>query len=164
MTSPDHPIGFFDSTGEPVPRMPDAILPSATAVIFNGLGEILLERRSDNGFWGLPGGGVDIGESIEQAVVREVLEETGLRVSVARLVGIYSDPRRYSIMSYPSGQIVHYVAVAFECQRQSGELRVSEESTDIGYFPVNAMPENVMVSHRLRVDDALAKRVEPFIR
>ena len=52
----DSPQLFLDHTGKPLTRMPDVIRPGTSAVIFNDLGEALLERRSDNGFWGLPGG------------------------------------------------------------------------------------------------------------
>ena len=60
---------YVDSAGKPLTRRPDRISPGTCAVILNDLGEVLLERRSDNGFWGLPGGGVEIGESVQQAVV-----------------------------------------------------------------------------------------------
>ena len=158
------PHRFFDATGAPVARKPDRIRAGASAVIFNQRGEVLLERRADNGFWGLPGGGVDIGESVEQAIIREVLEETGLRVTVKRLIGIYSGPRSHSIMTYPNGDIVQSVTVTFECQRRSGEIRISNESTDIRYFPVNGLPENTLLSVQLRIRDAVANRPEPFIR
>ena len=69
------------------------IRPAVAAVIHNGDGRILLQRRSDNGLWGLPGGSVEIGESVRDAIVREVREETGLTVEVLRLIGVYSDPR-----------------------------------------------------------------------
>jgi ADP-ribose pyrophosphatase YjhB (NUDIX family) len=67
--------------------------PGVAAVIPNGEGRILLQRRSDNGLWGLPGGSVEIGESVRDAILREVREETGLSVEVVRLIGVYSDPR-----------------------------------------------------------------------
>jgi len=155
---------FRDGTGKPLQKMPDEIRPSTNGFILNARGEILLQRRSDNGFWGLPGGRVDIGESVEQGVIREVFEETGLRVRMKRLVGIYSDPNLYSIMSYPTGLVVHYVTLVFEGECQSGELRISDESTDIGYFRPEALPEETLLSHRLRIRDALANRAEPFIR
>ena len=155
---------FRDGTGKPLQKMPDEIRPSTNGFILNARGEVLLQRRSDNGFWGMPGGGVDIGESVEQEVLREVFEETGLRVRMKRLVGIYSDPNLYSIMSYPNGGVVHYVTILFECERQSGRLRISDESTDIAYFPPDALPEDTVLSHRLRIKDALANQVEPFIR
>ena len=155
---------FVDSTGSPIYKMPDAIRPGATAIIFNESGEVLLQKRSDNGWWSLPGGGMDIGESIEQCVIREVFEETGLQVTVTRLVGISSDPEQHSVMSYPDGAVVQYVGAYFECETRSGELRISEESTDIGYFAVGGLPDNTLISSRQRIEDAAANRAEPFIR
>ena len=72
---------FIDSTGKPLVGRPTSIRPGACAVIFDGDGKILLERRSDNGFWGLPGGAVEVGESVEQAIKREVMEETGISLA-----------------------------------------------------------------------------------
>ncbi len=164
MTRTDLPFNFIDATGEPVQKMPDAIRPGASAVIFDGGGEILLERRADNGFWGLPGGGVDVGESVEQAVLREVLEETGLQVRIMRLVGVYSDPRRYCILKYPNGEVVQHVTSLFECARVGGDLRFSHESTDLRYFDRNKLPDNTLVAHRIRIEDALSDRIAPFIR
>jgi ADP-ribose pyrophosphatase YjhB (NUDIX family) len=164
MTQRDSFAKFRDGTGKPLQKMPDEIRPSTNGFILNARGEVLLQRRSDNGFWGLPGGRVDIGESVEQGVIREVFEETGLRVRMKRLVGIYSDPNLYSIMSYPNGWVTHYVTLVFECQRQSGRLRISDESTDIGHFPPDALPEDTLLSHSLRIKDALANQAKPFIR
>ncbi len=164
MVTPSSPTGFFDATGRPLEKVPQMVRAATNGVIFNDRGEVLLHRRSDNGFWGLPGGGVEVGESIEQGVVREVLEETGLHVRVKRFVGIYSDPRNYCVMSYPDGRVIQYVTAVFECQRVSGELRISHESTDIGYFPVDALPRDTLVAHLVRIQDVLARRVEPFVR
>ena len=69
------------------------IRPGVAAIIQDGDGRILLQQRSDNGLWGLPGGSVEIGESVRDAIVREVRGESGLTVEVIRLVGIYSDPQ-----------------------------------------------------------------------
>ena len=154
---------YFDSTGKPVSK-PTALRAGASAVIFNESEEVLLERRADMGRWGLPGGAVDIGESVEQATIREVFEETGLRVRVKRLIGVYSDPANYAIARYPDGNIIQYVSTIFECERLSGQIRKSAESTDIRYFPVDALPEDTLPGHRMRIQDALAGRAEAFIR
>ena len=89
------------------------IRPSVSAVILNERGELLLQRRSDNGQWGLPGGSVEIGESVMGATVREVWEETGLRVEVVRLIGVYSDPK-LQVVRYPDGRVVHLINTCFE--------------------------------------------------
>ena len=158
------PAGLFDATGRPLPRMPDRLMAATNGVILDGQGRVLLQKRADNGFWGLPGGMIDIGETVEQRAIREVLEETGLHVTLKRLVGIYSDPKAHCVMIYPGDVIVQGVTIAFECRVRSGELMISEESTDISYFPVDALPEDTLISHHIRIQDALANQMAPFIR
>ena len=164
MQSEDSFAGMVDSTGTPLTKMPDFVRSGTNGFLLNDSGEVLMQRRADNGYWGLPGGGVDVGESVEQGAVREVLEETGLHVTAGRLIGIYSDPKHYTIMSYPQGRVIQYVIMLFECTYVSGKLAVSHESTEIGYFPPDALPENTLLSHRIRIQDALAGQAAPFIR
>jgi len=164
MAEQSAPIPFYDSIGKTLPRLPKVIRPGACAAVFNERGEILLQKRADNGYWSMPGGAVDPGESVEQGVLREVWEETGLRVRVVRLVGVYSDPRNYMITQYPGGDIVHNVSLCFVCAWESGTLQISDESTDLGYFPLDALPEPMMPSHLIRLKDVLAQQREPFIR
>jgi ADP-ribose pyrophosphatase YjhB (NUDIX family) len=101
--------------------------PSVAAVVRDGQGRILLQRRSDNGLWGLPGGSVEIGESVTQAIIREVREETGLSVRVDRLIGVYSDPR-LQVVRYPDGKVVHYVSSLFSCTILGGCLETCDET------------------------------------
>ena len=164
MAAQSTPVLFYDSIGNPLPRLPKVIRPGTCAAVFNERGEILLQKRADNGFWSMPGGAVDPGESVQQGALREVWEETGLHVRVVRLVGVYSDPRNYMITQYPGGDIVHNVSLCFVCERVSGTLQLSRESTDIGYFPVDALPEPTMPSRLIRIKDVLAPQREPFIR
>ena len=155
---------WYDVTGKRVPRMPDAIHVAAGGIVFNARGEILLQKRADNGQWGLPSGYVDVGESVEQAAVREILEETGIRARVKRLVGIYSDPQHNVIGAYSDGSLIQFVILIFECDYQSGELQISDESTDIGYFPPGNLPDNTELCDVQAIRDALKNLVEPFIR
>ncbi len=156
---------FPDSAyGRPVPKRPQQSQPGTSAVILNDAREVLLELRSDFKLWGLPGGRMDVGESVQETVVREVLEETGLTVRVERLIGVYSDPRQYGIVCYPAGYVVHAVVMSFACERVSGELKYSAESLDLRYFPADALPDDMMKIHRLQVDDAMSGERRPFIR
>jgi 8-oxo-dGTP pyrophosphatase MutT (NUDIX family) len=155
---------FLDWSGAPVNRMPDKLLPSACAVIFDAEGKLLLQRRADNGYWGLPAGRMDPGESIEHTAIRETREETGFIVKTKRLIGVYSDPSNYCISSYPDGTLVQYVNLVFECEIIGGEMAISHESTDIGFFDLNALPEPILLSHKLRIDDALAGNPGVFVR
>ena len=90
-------IDYYD---DPEAPRANSLVPSVNVVMANDAAEILMIRRTDNGNWALPGGAVDLGESVAQAAVRETLEESGILCAVTRIVGIYSDPRR--VMLYTS--------------------------------------------------------------
>lgn len=135
----------------------------SSAIIFDEGGKVLLTRRTDNGLWCLPGGAMEPGESAAEACVREVAEETGLQVRVKRLVGVYSDPDQ--LVVYPDGTKVHIVALSFEAEVLGGEMELSSETTDIGYFTlaeIESMP--MVMPHVRRMEDALSGRAEAFIK
>ena len=155
---------WYDDAGNRVIRMPEAVHVAASGIVFNDQGEILLQRRADNGWWGLPSGYVDAGESVSQAAVREIWEETGIHTRIKRLVGLYSDPQHNVISAYPDGSLIHFVILAFECEYLSGDLRISEESTDAGYFVPSSLPEKTVLCDLRSIRDALENRGEPFIR
>ena len=144
-----------DFTGQPLTRIPDYVRASGTGIIFNEKNEVLLQLRSDNYWWGLPGGGMDPGESLSECTVREVYEETGLCVHVGCLVKVYSEISDYTVVQYPDGNLVQYVAAVYICHKYSGTLTSSEESLDIGYFDPSQFPEKTVLSTILRVNDAL---------
>jgi len=139
------------------------IRPSVSAVIFDRRGRLLLQQRSDGGQWGLPGGSVEIGESVTDAAAREVLEETGLTVRVRRLIGVYSDPA-LQVVRYPDGNVWHYVSVCFECTVKGGELTTCDETLALDYFSLRRLPATLLPNHRIRIRDARARRAVAFIR
>jgi len=98
------------------------VRPAVSAVIFDRRGRLLLQQRSDGGQWGLPGGSVEIGESVLDAVAREVHEETGLIVKVRRLIGVYSAPA-LQLVRYPDGNVWHYVSISFGVRCAAGRCR-----------------------------------------
>jgi ADP-ribose pyrophosphatase YjhB (NUDIX family) len=142
---------------------PKVMRAAASAVVFDGARRILLQRRSDNGRWGLPGGGVDLGETLVAACLREVHEETGLDVEIVRLVGIYSDPA-FQVVRYPDGNVVHYVSACFECRVIGGALALCDETLALDWFDSQALPPDLLPVHRIRIEDALAGRPEAFVR
>lgn len=150
-------------TGERVGKLA-ALRPGCSAVIFDDTGKkILLTRRSDNGQWCLPGGGMDPGESAEEACIREVYEETGLRVAVVRLIGIYTSPNFR--IDYPDGNKVQGVALNFEVRVAAGQPRTSEETTGFGYFSQEEMAKmDVVTNHLQRIEDAFHPQEAAFIR
>ena len=139
------------------------VRPSVSAVIFDRRGRLLLQQRSDGGQWGLPGGSVEVGESVTAAVAREVLEETGLRVTVRRLIGVYSEPA-LQVVRYPNGTVWHYVNLCFECVRRSGQLTLCDETLALDYFAPRRLPATLLPNHRIRIHDARARGARAYVR
>ena len=139
------------------------VRPSVCAIIFDRRGRLLLQQRSDGGQWGLPGGSVEIGESVAEAVVREVHEETGLTVRPRRIVGVYSDPA-LQVVRYPDGNVWHYVNVCFECDVQGGTLTTCDETLALAYFALRRLPRSLLPNHRVRIRDARPRRAAAVIR
>ncbi len=136
---------------------------SAAAFILNSSGRVLLQQRSDNGFWNFPGGGLELGESIAQTCIREVREETGLVVEIIRLIGVYSAPEMTTI-SYPDGRIIQYHNSFFECSLVGGKLEVNHESLALEWFDLQNLPTPFSPNHIPRLEDALARQVAAFWR
>lgn len=125
--------------------------------------KVLLTKRADNGQWCLPGGGVDPGETVEEACLREIDEETGLKARVIRLLGIYSDPNK--LVEYPDGNKVQIVALSFEVEIVGGELGLSNETTDFGYFTLAEIEKmDILLNHAERIYDAFKDQLIPFIK
>jgi mutator protein MutT len=121
------------------------------ALIFEQ-GRILLAHRRDIDWWNLPGGGLEIGETVEEAVCREVREETGLEVMVERLVGVYSKPQKQEIV------------LSFLCRKTGGVLTETEESSECRYFSPQSLPPNTLPKHRQRIEDALLNQERAVLR
>jgi ADP-ribose pyrophosphatase YjhB (NUDIX family) len=135
-----------------------------SAILFdNERSSILLTRRTDNGQWCLPGGMVDPGETVAEACERECYEETGLKVKVTKLTGVYSNPNRLTI--YPDGNKVHVIVLNFEVTRLGGELGLSNETTAAQFFRVSdAIEMDLFHGHAEHIRDALALTDKAFIR
>lgn len=123
----------------------------ASAVIFNGdRSKVLLTRRADNGLWCIPGGRVESGETVTEACIREVWEETGLRADVIRLAGVYSN--RDLLVEYADGKRVQFIVLNFEVKITGGSLSISDETTDIGFFPLPEVEEmSLLGNHKDRI-------------
>ncbi len=118
----------------------DAIIP------YRG-GIVLIKRRNEpfKDYYALPGGIVEYGETVEQALIREVREETGLEVDPYKLVGVYSDPDRD-----PRG---HFVSVCFIAIPKGGELKASSDAKDVGVFKLKSLPK-LAFDHEKMIEDA----------
>ncbi len=118
----------------------DAIIPYQGKIV-------LIKRRNEpfKGYYALPGGIVEYGERVEDAVLREVEEETGLKGKILKLVGVYSDPNRD-----PRG---HYVSICFIVLPVGGELKAGSDAKEIGLFSINSLPK-LAFDHEKMIRDA----------
>ncbi len=121
--------------------MVDVVIPAEKGVVLIRRGSAPFE-----GQWALPGGFVEVGETVEQAAVREAAEETGLAVELARLVGVYSEPERD-----PRG---HNVSVAFLARVLSGELSAATDASEASVLDPGSV--DLAFDHRRIIDDALS--------
>ena len=135
-----------------------------SAVLFDAKREkILLTRRADNGQWCLPSGGVEPGESVAEACIRETWEETGLKIQVERLTSVFSSPDRLVI--YSDGKRFQIIIINFEVSEIGGKIGLSDETTDIGFFSIPEIETmDILPHHRQFISDTLAGQDAAFIR
>ena len=124
---------------------------AVSALIFEE-GRVLLAHRRDIDWWNLPGGGMEVGETVDEALCREVAEETGLEVEVEQLVGVYSKPQKQEIV------------LTFRCHITGGTLTATEETRECRYFAPDALPTNTLPKHRQRIEDAQLHQQNAVIR
>ncbi len=118
------------------------IIVGASVLIFNENNELLLQLRKDNACWGLIGGSMELGETLEEVAIREMYEESGLIPTDLELLNVFSGQEFY--YQYPHGDEVFNVIAAYECHSFSGELKYDEEeATAIAFFPLNQLPKKL---------------------
>lgn len=151
-------VEYFDDPNAP---RANSLVVAVTAIVTNDYGQLLLQKRTDNELWGLPGGAMNIGESIGQAVVREVLEETALEVEPTGIVGIYSDPGH--IIAYADGEVRQEFSICFTARIVAGQVAVGDnESTEVRFVDESELGQLSMgKSTRLRIQHFLERRNSP---
>lgn len=151
-----------DYYNDPNAPRPNSVVPSASAIVTDEHGRILLIKRRDNTLWALPGGGHEIGETIEQTAVREVKEETGLDVEVTGLSGIYTNP--HHVVAFTDGEVRQQFSLCFTTAVRGGALAIDHESTDIAWTdPDKIVDLDMHPSMRLCIDHYLENRDSPYL-
>jgi ADP-ribose pyrophosphatase YjhB (NUDIX family) len=153
-------IDYYSDPGAPAAT---SIVPSVNVVVTNDAGEVLLIRRSDNDNWAVPGGAVDLGESVAQAAVRETKEESGIDCQITGIVGIYSDPK-HVILYTSNGEVRQEFSILLTATATGGQPTPSSESSDVRWVRSEELAEYGMDrSMRMRVDHYLERSDSPYI-
>ena len=153
----------IDYHHDPVAPPATTIVPSVNVAVTNDAGELLLIRRTDNGNWALPGGSVDIGESLTQAAVRETREETGIDCEVTGVSGIYTDPG-HVILYTSNGEVRQEFSIVLTARATGGNPTPSSETSDVRWLLLDAVGFLQMdPSMRLRVEHFAERRDEPYL-
>ncbi|MGP3633693.1 NUDIX domain-containing protein [Streptomyces sp. 24-1644] len=153
-------VDYFRDPNAPAAN---SVVPSVTAAVLDDAGRLLIIHKTDNDLWALPGGGHDIGERIADTAVREVDEETGIKVEVDGIVGLYTDPEH--VLAYTDGEVRQQFSICFRAHPVGGALRTSSESKEVRWVdPADLAQLNIHPSMRLRIQHALDEsRNEPYI-
>jgi ADP-ribose pyrophosphatase YjhB (NUDIX family) len=153
-------IDYYDDPNAPVAN---SLVPSVNVIVTNETGEILMIRRSDNDNWAVPGGAIDLGESVAQAAIRETKEETGIDCEIIGLVGIYSDPKH--LIHYTSDDEVRQeFSIVLTARPTGGHPTPSDESREVHWVKASVIDGLLMDrSMRQRLTHYLEGRPAPVV-
>ena len=141
--------GRIDHLNDPAAPPANSLVPSVIVLVVDDDGHILTIERTDNGWWSIPGGAIELGESVAQAAVRETEEETGIHCEITGLVGIYSDP----------GHVIHYTSndevrqefgILLTARPVGGAPRLSSESSRVEWLDPRAFLDKLLPQDPMR--------------
>lgn len=128
------------------------IMPCACLIIGDGRGGVLLQKRADDGQWANHGGAIELWETVEDALYREIGEELGIAPVEPRLLKAYSGPEFRHV--YPNGDEVMVVDIVYYCHCFTGQLRLqAEEVSEARWFRLDDLPEDLLPHNRLALMD-----------
>lgn len=134
-------MGYIQELRKRVGHRP-LILPGACVLLVDEFGRLLMHKRLDNGLYGVPGGTMEPGETLEETARREALEETGYAAGALHLLGVYSGPQLH--YRYPNGDETYNVTAAYYCTDfQRATTQLDGESLEPEFFPLDALPAAV---------------------
>ncbi len=153
----------IDYHHDPAAPSANSMVPSVNVAVANDAGEVLLIRRSDNDNWALPGGAIDIGESLAQAAVRETREETGVDCEITGLVGIYTDPG-HVILYTSNGEVRQECSIVLTARPTGGQPTPSSETSEVRWVTLaEARGYEMDPAMRLRVEHYAEHRAHPYL-
>src|ERR1700759_5056972 len=153
-------IDYYD---DPEAPKANSLVPSVNVVVVNDAGEILMIRRSDNENWAVPGGAIELGESMTEAGIRETEEESGVLCEITGLVGIYTDPK-HIIVYTSNGEARQEFSILLTGRPIGGTPTPSDESTEVRWVPPSEVTGYTMDrSMRMRIGQFLDRPASPVL-
>lgn len=150
-----------DYYNDPNAPKANSIAVAVSAFIQDGEGRILMIRRTDNDLYSIPGGQLELGETLAQAAVREVREETGIECEVTGVIGLYSNPNH--VIAYDDGEVRQEFSICFRANPCGGNLHTSNESSEVNWVPSSRLSKlSIHPSIKLRIDHALNGNAATF--
>ncbi|WP_432846611.1 NUDIX hydrolase [Amycolatopsis sp. CA-161197] len=150
-----------DYYNDPNAPKANSIVVAVSAFIQDDEGRILMIRRTDNDLYAIPGGQLELGETLAQAAVREVREETGIECEVTGVIGLFSNPDH--VIAYSDGEVRQEFSICFRASPCGGKLRTSSESKEANWIPLPQVAElSIHPSIRLRIEHALSSNTVFF--
>ena len=146
-------IDYYD---DPEAPKANSLVPSVNIVVVNDAGDILMIRRSDNENWAVPGGAIDLGESVTHAAIRETREESGIDCEITGLVGIYTDPK-HIILYTSNGEARQEFSILLTANATGGQLTESDESSEVNWIKRDRLKN-------LKMDRSMSLRIDDFLR
>jgi ADP-ribose pyrophosphatase YjhB (NUDIX family) len=140
-----------DYYNDPNAPKANSIAVAVSAFIQDDDGRILMIRRTDNNLYSIPGGQLELGETLAEAAVREVREETGIECEVTGVIGLYSDPKH--VIAYDDGEVRQEFSICFRATPVGGTLEVSDESREVLWVEVQG------ISH-MSIHPSIMKRID----
>ncbi|AXK85730.1 MULTISPECIES: NUDIX hydrolase [Nocardia] len=143
-----------DYLNDPTAPRANSLKVAVSAFVQDKAGRILMIHRTDNNFFSLPGGGMEVGETVAGAVIREVAEETGIDVHPTDVIGIFSDPGH--VIAYDDGEVRQEFSICFAAEPIGGTARASSESKAVEWVAPDELGDlRIHPSMRQRIDQCL---------
>ncbi len=150
-------VDYWDDPDAPKPT---SRKPSASVIVRNSAGDLLLLRRPDSGRWTIPTGGLKKNETLTQCAVRECREETGLDIEITSLAGVFSDPRH--VVAFADGEVRQPVNACFAGRVIGGNLTTTDEASEVAWVPTAGLDGyDIHPSIRRRIVHGLADGTMP---
>jgi ADP-ribose pyrophosphatase YjhB (NUDIX family) len=144
-----------DYLDDPDAPAANSIKIATTAYVEDEEGRILMIRRGDNNLWAMPGGGMEIGETVTKCAIRETKEETGLDIATTGVVGIFSNPAH--VVAYPDGEVRQQFSICLRGRVTGGTIATSDESPNVRWIPRDQLADlNVHPETRRRLEYGIA--------